>query len=84
MRFVAGRRSGKSFMEFKMIFERMNELQADLNQAVEDIRMLGRMGQNVCPVCAHYNHGEGDKQKCVGCIMKWDTDNFEWRGMKDA
>lgn len=50
-------------------------------QAVEDIRMLGRMGANICPVCAHHNHGEGDKQKCVGCIMKWDTDNFEWRGI---
>ena len=61
----------------------IQQLESKLNQAVEDIRMLGRMGQNVCPVCAHYNHGEGDKQKCVGCIMKWDTDNFEWRGRKD-
>ena len=54
-----------------------------LNQAVEDIRMLGRMGANICPVCAHHNHGEGDKQKCVSCIINRDTDNFEWRGVKE-
>lgn len=52
-------------------------------EVVEDIRMLGRMGTNICPVCAHHNHGEGDKQKCVTCIINRDTDNFEWRGVKN-
>lgn len=49
-------------------------------QAVEDIRALGRMGVNICPLCAHYNHGEGDKQKCVSCPK---VDNWEWRGMPE-
>ena len=47
-----------------------------LNQAVEDIRLLGRMGQNICPVCANYNHGQGCKE-CVKCLKE---DNFKWRG----
>ena len=46
------------------------------DRAVEDLKMLGRMGQNICPVCAHYNHGEGSK-KCVTCPK---MDNWEWRG----
>ena len=61
----------------------IQQLESKLNQAVEDIRMLGRMGTNICPVCAHHNHGEGDKQKCVTCIINRDTDNFEWRGVKE-
>lgn len=80
MRIIVGRRSGKSFREFVTIFELVNELQAKLNQAVEDMRMLGRMGANVCPVCAHYNHGEGSKEHCITCITNRETDNFEWRG----
>ena len=51
-----------------------------ISQAVEDIRMLGRMGQNVCPVCAHYNHGEGTKGECVKCLT---GDGFRWRGLKE-
>lgn len=47
------------------------------DQAVEYLKMLGRMGQNICPVCAHYNHGEGSK-KCITCPK---MDNFEWRGV---
>lgn len=68
-------------IQFKKMLEGDNPLESKLNQAVEDIRMLGRMGANICPVCAHYNHGEGDKRKCVSCIINRDTDNFEWRGM---
>lgn len=60
----------------------IKQLESKLNQAVEDIRMLGRMGQNICPVCAHHNHGEGSKEHCITCIINRDTDNFEWRGMK--
>lgn len=59
-------------------------LRKERDALVEDIRMLGRMGQDICTVCAHYNHGEGVKEKCISCIMKWDTDNFEWRGMKEG
>ena len=43
------------------------------DQAVEDIRALGRMGVNICPLCAHYNHGEGGKQ-CITCPK---MDNWE-------
>lgn len=53
-------------------------LVAERDQAVEDIRALGRMGANICPLCAHYNHGEGDKQKCITCPK---VDNWEWRGI---
>ena len=60
---------------------KQNELlRTQLHQAVEDIRTLGRMGQNVCPVCAYHNHGEGCKDKCITCIINKDTDNFRWRG----
>lgn len=64
------RRNGKTLE----ILRKQNEL---LNQAVDDIRMLGRMGQNICPVCIHYNHGEGCKE-CVKCLKE---DNFKWRGV---
>lgn len=64
------RRNGKTLE----IIRKQNEL---LNQAVEDIRMLGRMGQNICPVCANYNHGEGSKM-CISCPK---MDNFRWRGV---
>lgn len=49
-------------------------------KAVEDIRLLGRMGINICPVCAHHNHGQGSKE-CVKCLKE---DNFEWRGVQHA
>lgn len=53
------------------------QLDNKLNQAVEDLKMLGRMWQNICPVCAHYNHGEGSKM-CITCPK---LDNFKWRGL---
>ena len=46
-------------------------------EAVEDIRMLGRTGEFICPVCAHYNNGEGTKGECVKCLT---GDGFRWRG----
>lgn len=55
------------------------ELVDKLEQAVEDIRMLGRTGEFICPVCAHYNHGEGTKGECVKCLT---GDGFRWRGEK--
>ena len=61
----------------------IQQLESKLNQAVEDIRRLGRIGQNICPVCAHHNHGEGSKEHCITCIINRETDNFEWRGMKE-
>lgn len=45
---------------------------------VEDIRALGRMGMNVCQLCAHYNHGMGSKTMCPACPK---LDNWEWRGI---
>ena len=82
MRIIVGRRSGKTFRQFETMLKLMNELQADLNQAVEDMRMLGRIGANICPVCVHHNHGEGSKEHCITCIINRETDNFEWRGAK--
>lgn len=63
----------------------MNDLSSDMidqrDQAINDIRMLGRMGQNICPVCAHYNHGEGCKDECPKCLKE---DHFVWRGVQDV
>ncbi len=57
----------------------IQQLESKLNQAVEDIRMLGRTGAFICPVCAHYNHGEGTSGECVKCLT---GDGFRWRGEK--
>lgn len=56
-------------------------LRKECSAAVEDIRMLGCTGEFICPVCVHYNHGEGTKGECVKCLT---GDGFRWRGMKDA
>lgn len=58
----------------------IQQLESKLNQAVEDIRMLGRTGEFICPVCAHYNRGEGTKGECVKCLT---GDGFRWRGEKE-
>ena len=55
----------------------VDNVKEERDQAVEDIRALGRMGANICPLCAHYNHGEGGKQ-CIACPK---MDNFAWRGL---
>lgn len=67
------RRNGKTLE----IIRKQTEL---LNQAVEDIRMLGRMGQFICPVCSHYDHGKGLVGECVKCLKGEDC--FEWRGVQ--
>lgn len=59
----------------------IDQLESKLNQAVEDIRLLGRMGANICPVCAHYNHGAGNPEKCPNALKE---DCFEWRGTKEG
>lgn len=66
----------------KNLMAQNDRLRKERDAAVEDIRMLGRMGANICPVCARYNHGEGDKRKCITCIINRETDNFEWRGVQ--
>lgn len=58
----------------------IQQLESKLNQAIEDIRMLGRTGEFICPVCAHYNHGEGTKGECIKCLT---GDGFEWRGSRE-
>lgn len=55
-------------------------LKEDRDKAVEDIRLLGRTGEFICPVCAYYNHGEGTKGKCLKCLT---GDGFRWRGEKE-
>lgn len=65
---------GVNLIGFMYEFQRVTE---ELYQAVEDIKTLGRMGVNICPLCAHYNHGEGGK-RCIACPK---MDNFEWRGL---
>lgn len=53
-----------------------------LKQAVEDIRLLGRTGEFICPVCAYYNHGAGDPKHCPKALKGEDC--FEWRGTKEG
>lgn len=57
----------------------IQQLESKLNQAVEDIHLLGRM-EFACPVCAYYNHGEGTGGECVKCLT---GDGFRWRGEKE-
>ena len=57
----------------------IQQLESKLNQAVEDIRLLGRM-EFACPVCAYFNHGEGTGGECVKCLT---GDGFRWRGEKE-
>ena len=64
-------------IRFKNALDGVNPLESKLNQAVEDIRLLGRTGEFICPVCAHYNHGEGTTGECVKCLT---GDGFRWRG----
>jgi len=55
--------------------------ESKMKQAEADIRMLGRMGANICPVCANYNHGQG----CKECVKHLSGEEcFEWRGMKEG
>ena len=61
--------------------EKISCLTNKVCQAVEDIRMLGRTGEFICPVCAYFNHGEGTKGECVKCLT---GDGFRWRGEKEA
>ena len=59
------------------LIEKCYSLYKALDRAVEDIRMLGRTGAFICPVCAYYNHGEGTGGECVKCLT---GDGFRWRG----
>ena len=66
----------------EMVFEQGRTivgLMLNEEKTVEDMRMLGRMGANICPVCAHYNHGAGDPDHCPRALK---GDCFEWRGVQ--
>lgn len=71
----AVQKQGRDIIGMMLEVEKAKE---ERNQAVEDIRMLGRMGVNVCQLCAHYNHGIGSKTMCPACPK---LDNWEWRGI---
>lgn len=59
-----------------------NRLKKEYVALKADIRMLGRMGANICPVCAHYNHGAGDPKQCPRALKGEEC--FEWRGVKEG
>ena len=61
--------------------ELLNRYSDMVIRAVDDIYMLGRMGANICPVCAHYNHGAGDPEHCPKALKE---DCFEWRGVQNG
>ena len=66
-------------INWKESLSHLNKVTLERDQAVEDIRILGQMGQNICPVCAHYNHGAGSPEHCPKALKE---DCFEWRGVK--
>ncbi len=68
---------GREIVAMMLECEKFRE---ERNSAVEDIRMLGRTGEFICPVCAYFNHGEGTKGECVKCLT---GDGFRWRGSQD-
>lgn len=71
----AVQKQGRDIIGMMLEVEKAKE---ERNQAVEDIRSLGRMGANICPLCAHYNHGMGSKTMCPACPK---LDNWEWHGI---
>lgn len=58
-------------------FNRLRKERASLEA---DIRLLGRQGQFICPVCSRYDHGKGLVGECVKCLNGEDC--FEWRGVQ--
>ncbi len=68
----------KDFIQ--MAVRTIEGLLKERDSAVEDMRILGRMGENTCSVCKHRNHGEGG-QTCIGCLI---VDNWEWRGVQEG
>ena len=66
----------------KFVDFRIADLKDERVALEADMRLLGRMGQNVCPVCAHYNHGAGDPKQCPRALKGEDC--FEWRGTKEG
>ena len=62
------------------LMEQNEILRKERDAAVEDIRILGCMGQDICSLCVHFNHGEGNKN-CIPCFVE-DMGNFSWRGVK--
>lgn len=68
----------KDFIQ--MTVRTLEGLLKERDAAVNDMRVLGRMGENTCSVCANRNHGEGG-QKCIGCLIE---DSWEWRGVQEG
>lgn len=64
----------------QMTVRTIESLLKERDAAVEDIRTLGRMGENTCAVCKNRNRGEGG-EKCIGCLIE---DNWEWRGVQEG
>lgn len=63
----------------RMTVRTIENLLKERDAAVEDMRMLGKMGENTCFACANRNHGEGG-ERCIGCLIE---DNWEWRGVQE-
>ena len=68
----------KDFIQ--MAVRTIEGLLKERDAAVNDIRILGRMGENTCAVCKNRNRGEGG-EKCIGCLIE---DNWEWRGVQEG
>lgn len=68
----------KDFIQ--MAVRTIESLLKERDAAVNDMRILGRMGENTCAVCKNRNRGEGG-EKCIGCLI---VDNWEWRGVQEG
>ena len=67
--------------EVDFILETTKKAKEVILQLDADIRMLGRMGANICPVCIHYNKGAGSPEHCPRFLKE---DCFEWRGVQNG
>lgn len=57
----------------------IQQLEAERNQALEDLRYIGKLRENNCTFCLFYNHGDGSKE-CIRCGM-FGEDHWQWRGV---
>lgn len=63
----------------EQFLEKIQQLEAERDQAVEDLRYIGNMYECNCLCCLHYNNGEGSKP-CIECGGKG-VDHWRWRGV---
>ena len=65
----------------EIALQAIEQLEAERDQAVEDLRYIGKLRENNCTFCLYYNHGDGSKE-CIRCGM-FGEDHWQWRGVPE-